>query len=153
MVQFSLALKRTMYDFKNSFFPDFLLIHRAKYIFSRDMFCLYHFRAKIHSVASLCPHSGIGNIYLEAIRMRSNLLRSCLFSATDAASRFDLATSRPFWVRGAGTGGWFKIWGDVGAGVAVHCGVFSCNFVLWKLWKFNHVSFKMEIDWKLEILR
>ena len=59
--------------------------------------------------ASLCPHSGIGNIYLEAIRMRSNLLRSCLFSATDAASRFDLATSRPFWVRGAGTGGWFKI--------------------------------------------
>ena len=36
--------------------------------------------------------------------MRSNLLRSCLFSATDAASRFDLATSRPFWVRGAGWG-------------------------------------------------
>ena len=57
----------------------------------------------------LCLHFGIGNIYLEAIRMRSNLLRSCLFSATDAASRFDLATSRPFWVRGAGTGGWFKI--------------------------------------------
>ena len=50
MVQFSLALKRTMYDFKNSFFPNFLLTHRAKYIFSRDMFCLYHFRAKIHGV-------------------------------------------------------------------------------------------------------
>ena len=39
-----------MYDFKNSFFPNFLLIHRAKYIFSRDMFCLYHFRAKIHGM-------------------------------------------------------------------------------------------------------
>ena len=50
MVQFSSALKRTMYDFKNSFFPNFLLNHRAKYIFSRDMFCLYHFRAKIHGV-------------------------------------------------------------------------------------------------------
>ena len=37
--------------FQNSFFPDFLLIHRAKYIFSRDMFCLYHLRAKIHSVS------------------------------------------------------------------------------------------------------
>ena len=49
-MQFSPALKRTMYDFKNSFFPNFLFIHRAKYIFSRDMFCLYHFRAKIHSV-------------------------------------------------------------------------------------------------------
>ena len=33
MVQFSLALKRTMYDFKNSFLPNFLLVHRAKYIF------------------------------------------------------------------------------------------------------------------------
>ena len=52
MVQFSSALKRTMYDFKNSFFPNFLLIHRAKHIFSRDMFCLYHFRAKIHGVTS-----------------------------------------------------------------------------------------------------
>ena len=45
-MQFSSALKRTMYDFKNSFFPNFLLFHRAKYIFSKDMFCLYHFRAK-----------------------------------------------------------------------------------------------------------
>ena len=44
------AIKRTMYDFKNSFFPNFVFIHRAKYIFSRDMFCLYHFRAKIHGV-------------------------------------------------------------------------------------------------------
>ena len=50
MVQFSLALKRTMNDFKNSFFHNFLLIHTAKYIFSRDMFCLYHFRAKTHGV-------------------------------------------------------------------------------------------------------
>ena len=50
-MQFSSALKRTMYDFKNSFFPNFLLIHRAKYIFSRDMFCLHHFRAKIHGVS------------------------------------------------------------------------------------------------------
>ena len=43
MVQFSSALKRTMNDFKNSFFPNFVFIPRAKYIFSRDMFCLYHF--------------------------------------------------------------------------------------------------------------
>ena len=39
-----------MYDFKNSFFLNFLLIHRAKYIFSGDMFCLPHFWAQIHSV-------------------------------------------------------------------------------------------------------
>ena len=52
--QFSSALKRTMYDFKNSFFPNFLLIYRAKYIFSRDMFCLYHFGAKIHGVGCKC---------------------------------------------------------------------------------------------------
>ena len=45
-----LGLQRTMYDFKTSFFLNFLLIHRAKYIFSRDMFSLYHFRAKIHGV-------------------------------------------------------------------------------------------------------
>ena len=54
--KFSLAgvvngkLKRTMYDFKNSFFPDLFCILRAKYIFSTDMFCLYHFRAKIYGV-------------------------------------------------------------------------------------------------------
>ena len=41
-----------MYDFKNSFFLNFLLIHIATYIFSRDMFCLYYFRAKIHSVCN-----------------------------------------------------------------------------------------------------
>ena len=51
-MQFSSALKRTMCHFKNFFFPNFLLIHSAKYIFSRDMFCLYHFRAKIHGVLS-----------------------------------------------------------------------------------------------------
>ena len=39
-----------MYNFKNSFSPDFLTIHRAKHIFSRDMFCLYRFGAKIHGV-------------------------------------------------------------------------------------------------------
>ena len=71
--------------------------------------CVRNIKGHIAPKYTVCPHSGIGNIYLEAIRMRSNLLRSCLFSATDAASRFDLATSRPFWVRGAGTGGWFKI--------------------------------------------
>ena len=31
-------LERPIYDFKNSFSPDFVCIHRAKYIFSRDMF-------------------------------------------------------------------------------------------------------------------
>ena len=59
MVQFSSALKRTMYDFKNSFFHNFLLIHRAKYIFSRDTFCLYHFRSKIHGV---CPKENLEHI-------------------------------------------------------------------------------------------
>ena len=53
---------------------------------------------------SALPNENYHDTYLEAIKMRSNLLRSCLFSATDAASRFDLATSRPFWVRGAGWG-------------------------------------------------
>ena len=43
-------LERPMYDFKNSFSPAFVYIHRAKYIFSRDMFCLPHFGAKIHGV-------------------------------------------------------------------------------------------------------
>ena len=42
-----------MYDFKNSFFPNFLSIHRAKYISSRAMFCLYHFGAKIHGVLNV----------------------------------------------------------------------------------------------------
>ena len=42
-------LERTMYDFKNSFSPAFVYIHRTKYIFSRNMFCLPHFWAKIHS--------------------------------------------------------------------------------------------------------
>ena len=39
-----------MYDFKNSFSSAFLHIHRAKYSFSGDMFCLSHFWAKIHGV-------------------------------------------------------------------------------------------------------
>ena len=44
-------LEKTMYDFKNSFSPDFICIHRAKYIFSKDMFCLPHFWTKIHGVS------------------------------------------------------------------------------------------------------
>ena len=44
-----------MYDFKNSIFPNLLLINRAKYIFSRDMFCLFHFRAKMHGVVRALP--------------------------------------------------------------------------------------------------
>ena len=43
-------LERPMYNFKNSFSPAFVYIHRAKYIFSRDMFCLPHFGEKIHGV-------------------------------------------------------------------------------------------------------
>ena len=43
-------LERPMYDFKKSFSPAFVYIHRAKYIFSRDMFCLPHFWPKIHGV-------------------------------------------------------------------------------------------------------
>ena len=50
MVQFSSTLKRTKYDLKNSFFPNFLLIHREKYIFSRDMFFKRHFELIYHSV-------------------------------------------------------------------------------------------------------
>ena len=40
-------------DFKNSFSLYFAFIHRAKYIFSRDIFCLYYFRAKVHSTKGL----------------------------------------------------------------------------------------------------
>ena len=85
MVQFSSALKRTMYDFKNSFFSNFLLTHRAKYIFSRDMFCLYHFRAKIHGVCNhwmsdfngckhpLCtPSNNAPVIYLNSLSLSSS---------------------------------------------------------------------------------
>ena len=43
-------LERPMYYFENSFSPAFVYIHWAKYIFSRDMFCLPHFWAKIHGV-------------------------------------------------------------------------------------------------------
>ena len=46
-------LERPMYDFKNSFSLAFVYIHRAKFIFSRDMFCLPHFWAKIHGVSVL----------------------------------------------------------------------------------------------------
>ena len=31
-------LERTMYDFKNSLFTNFLLVHEAKYFFFKDMF-------------------------------------------------------------------------------------------------------------------
>ena len=47
-------LKRPMYEFKNSFSLAFVYIHRAKYIFSRDMFFLPHFWAKIHGVICTC---------------------------------------------------------------------------------------------------
>ena len=45
-----LQLERPMYNFKNPFCPDFVYIYSAKHIFSRDMFCLYRFGAKIHGV-------------------------------------------------------------------------------------------------------
>ena len=44
--------KRTMCNLKNSFSPDFVYIHTEKYIFFRDMFCLYHFWAKNYNVNS-----------------------------------------------------------------------------------------------------
>ena len=66
------ALKRTMYDFKNSFFFDFLLIQRAKYIFSRDMFCLYHFWTKINSV--LCVSVVECVVVLVLVLLRLTLL-------------------------------------------------------------------------------
>ena len=46
--------ERPMYDLKNSFSSAFVYIHRAKYVFSRNMFCLPHFWAKIHGVT--CKH-------------------------------------------------------------------------------------------------
>ena len=55
-----------MYHFKNSFFPNSLIIHRAKYIFSIDMFCLYHFGAKIHGVLNSRTPSRIGDhLYID----------------------------------------------------------------------------------------
>ena len=36
-----------MYDRPNSFSPAFVYIHRAKYIFSRDIFCFDHFKIYI----------------------------------------------------------------------------------------------------------
>ena len=45
-----LHLERPIYNFKNSFPPDFIYVHRAECIFSRDMFCLYHFRAMIYKI-------------------------------------------------------------------------------------------------------
>ena len=53
MVHVSPALKRTMYKFKNFSSPAFNCQSRPKYIFSRDMFCLYHFWAWIHGVSRL----------------------------------------------------------------------------------------------------
>ena len=50
MVHVSPALKRTMYEFKNFSSPAFNCQSRPKYIFSRDMFCLYHFWAWIQGV-------------------------------------------------------------------------------------------------------
>ena len=50
MVHVSPALKRTMYEFKNFSSPAFSCQSRPKYIFSRDMFCLYYFWAWIHGV-------------------------------------------------------------------------------------------------------
>ena len=44
-------LESPMYDFKSSFSLAFVYIHRTKYVFSRDMFCLPHFWGKIHGVS------------------------------------------------------------------------------------------------------
>ena len=76
-MQFSSALKRTMYYFKNSSFPNFLLIHRARYIFSRDMICLYHFKAKIYDVKET-----INILVLRIIKIP--ILKTCLNHWTQA---------------------------------------------------------------------
>ena len=78
MVHFCSALKRTIYDFKNSFFPNFLLIYRAKYIFSRDMFYLYHFRAKIHGVKLFVLQRFIKSIFLPGIDPNGTAARNAL---------------------------------------------------------------------------
>ena len=58
MVQFSSALKRTMYNFKNSFPPAFVYIHRAKYIF----FQRHVFTNPFLSKNSRCALSMVQNI-------------------------------------------------------------------------------------------
>ena len=45
-----MAARKANVRFQKFFSPAFVYIHRAKYNFSRDMFCLPHFWAKIHSV-------------------------------------------------------------------------------------------------------
>ena len=50
LVHVSPALKRTIYEFKNFSSPAFNCQSRPKYIFSRDMFSLYHFWAWFHGV-------------------------------------------------------------------------------------------------------
>ena len=42
-VLLSWQLERPICDFKNYFSPAFVYIHIAKYVFSRDMFCLPYF--------------------------------------------------------------------------------------------------------------
>ena len=39
IVHFSLALERTMYNFKNTFSPNFVFIHTAKYVCTRNVLC------------------------------------------------------------------------------------------------------------------
>ena len=57
-----------MYDFKNRFSPDFVCIHRAKYIFSRYMFCLPYFWGKIqgvsHTFTNFCEKSYYQGIWI-----------------------------------------------------------------------------------------
>ena len=77
-----------MYDFKNSFFPNFLLIHRAKYIFSRVMFCLYHFRAKIHGVSSELAFLQM-NVY--GLQMKFILYNKTVYSNFLLHEEFDIA--------------------------------------------------------------
>ena len=75
-------LERPMYDFKNSFSPAFINIHRAKYIFSTDMFCLPHFWAKIHGVGGNALFCRMSQVQLHFRRNFSYLLmnsRCCYF--------------------------------------------------------------------------
>ena len=57
-------LERTMYDFKNYFSPLLYTSIEHKYFFSRDMFCLPYFWAKIHSVMP----QYIGFYYFQTVR-------------------------------------------------------------------------------------
>ena len=79
-------LARPMYDFKNSFFLAFVHINRAKYIFSRDMFCLPHFWAEIHSVQGISSRLWGEFGRIKITELFSGLIPYCLYETPNFKS-------------------------------------------------------------------